>query len=64
MKLLLKLSNRLTAWIYQLSLKAHKMETYIAKKRIKALTKLSYELRAVIMKIEKEKNELEKTYNL
>lgn len=63
MKLLVKLLNKITDWIYKLSLKSYDLEKKCALKRIKSITNTSYELRNVIMKIEKEKTELENTYN-
>lgn len=63
MKWLVKLLNKLSKAIYKFSLKVYDLEKKAAQKRIKSLTSQSYELRAVIMKLEKEKTELEKTYN-
>lgn len=63
MKWLIKLLNKLSKAIYKFSLKVYDLEKKTAHKRIKSLTNQSYELRAVIMKLEKEKTELEKTYN-
>lgn len=63
MKWLVKLLKKLTSLVYQLSLKAYALEKKIAQQHIKMLTKKSYKLREVIMRIEKEKNELEKQYS-
>ena len=63
MKFLVKFLNEITDLIYKLSLKSFALEKKCALKRIKNITNTSYELRNVIMKIEKEKAELEKTYN-
>ena len=63
MKLLVKLLNKISTWIYKLSLKSYELEKKAAYKRIKDITKASYTMREIIMKLEKEKSELEKTYN-
>lgn len=63
MKYLVILLNKISTWVYQLSLKSYELEKKAANKRIKDLTKASYAMREVIMKLEKEKSELEKTYN-
>lgn len=63
MKLLIKLLNKISELIYNLSLKSYELEKKCALKRINNITKKSYKLRAIIMQIEKEKSELENKYN-